>query len=238
MPALSSNADSTISLDVISSMATRLLLEDLITQFEAEAGIEVRLESTGGVDAARRIRDGERFDVAILASAAMQKLVDADCIAADSCVDLLRSTVAVAVPAGRHHPDIGTEAALRDAVLSAASIGYSTGPSGVALAALFERWGIDDKIAARIQVPPPGVPVGSLLASGGITLGFQQYSELMHVDGIDVLGPLPDSVRIETIFSGGICTHGRNPDSATHLFEYLRSGDVAECIRRYGMESA
>lgn len=226
------------AIQVISSMAPRLLLEDLLAQYRVESGMEVRLESVGGVDAARRIRDREVFDAAILASGAIQKLIDADRILADGRVDLLRSSVAVAVPADHPHPDIGTEEGLRQAVLCADSIGYSTGPSGVALAALFERWGISDEIADRIHVPPPGVPIGSLLASAQLALGFQQYSELINIDGVDVLGSLPKPVRIETVFSGGICAASRNRDAAARLLEFLASDKNTPSKRRHGMETA
>ena len=133
--------------------------DDLVVppRFDAE---RLRLESVGGVEAARRIRDGEAFDVTVLAAAAIDKLIDAECVVAGSRLDLVRSATAVAVPAGSARPDIGSEAALREAVLSAESIAYSTGPSGEALADLFERWGIAQQIAERILVPPPGVPVG------------------------------------------------------------------------------
>jgi molybdate transport system substrate-binding protein len=76
-------------------------------------------------------------------------------------------------------------------VLAATSLSYSTGPSGVQLARLFERWGIADRIRERIVQAPPGVPVGQLVADGKVALGFQQLSEMMNLPGIDVLGPLP-----------------------------------------------
>lgn len=219
-------------------MATRLLLAELLAQYQAATGTTIHLESVGGVDAARRIREGEYFDIAVLASDAIQKLVVDDLLVSGSRVDLLRSKVAVAVPSGRSHPDIGTEEALRNAVLSAVSIGYSTGPSGTALASLFERWGIAEEIAARIEVPPPGVPVGSLLAGGKLGLGFQQFSELMYIDGIDVLGPLPDPVGIETVFSGGICVCSCNRQAAARLLEFLRADENEDSRRRHGMEAA
>ena len=90
----------------------------------------------------------------------------------------------------RARPDVADEAALKRAVLAARRISYSTGPSGVHLAKLFERWGIAAEIASRLVQAPPGVPVGSLVARGDVDLGFQQLSELMHLDGIDVLGRL------------------------------------------------
>src|ERR1043166_1398832 len=126
----------------ISSMATRQVLVELASAYERRAHCTVAIESVGGGDAARRVQEGEPFGAGFLASDAVDRLVAAGRVVADSEVDLVRSPVAVAVRAGAPRPDIGTEEALRRAVLAAASIGHSTGPSGVALTRLFERWGI------------------------------------------------------------------------------------------------
>src|SRR5262245_25560537 len=124
----------------ISSMATRLLLAELASAYERKAGVRVRIESVGGVDAAKRVAAGEAFDVVFLASDAIDKLVASGHAVAGSRVDLVHSGVAVAVRQGAPELDIADEAAVRAAALAAPSLSYSTGPSGVALAKLFERW--------------------------------------------------------------------------------------------------
>jgi molybdate transport system substrate-binding protein len=181
---------------------------------------------------------GENFDVVVLAADAMAKLAAAGRVQADSQVDLVRSGVAVAVQAGAVQPDIGSEDAVRRAVLAARSISYSTGPSGVALLALFERWGITEQIKSRIVQAPPGVPVGSLVAKGDVELGFQQYSELMSLPGITVIGPLPPAIQIITTFSAGIGTGAHNAQAARALLSFMSSAQAVDTIRRNGMEPA
>jgi len=150
----------------------------------------------------------------------------------------VRSGVAVAVRAGATRPDIGSEDALRRAVVGARTLGFSTGPSGVQLARLFERWGIADEIKSRIVTAPPGVPVGSLVAKGEVELGFQQLSELMHLPGIDVLGALPQEVQIVTIFSGGVCAASSQPQAARDVLAFMASSAADDAKRRQGMEPA
>jgi len=229
-----------VHLTGISSMATRQLLAELTSSFTARSGHTVAIESVGGVDAAKRVQAGEAFDVVILASDAIDKLIVAGVVAPGSRVDLVRSGVAVAVRAGKELPDIASEAAVKRAVLAAKSISYSTGPSGVALAKLFERWGIAEEIKSRMVQAPTGVPVGTLVASGEVELGFQQLSELLHFDGITVVGPLPAAIQITTIFSAGLPVR-HNTDSARakavkSLLDYMISPEAAEAKRRQGME--
>lgn len=220
----------------ISSMATKALLAELARAYEARAGRRVAIESAGGVDAAGRVRAGEPFDLVVLARDSIDRLLAAGHLVPDSRVDLAHSPVAVAVRAGAARPDIAGEDELRRAVLTASSIGVSTGPSGVELGRLFERWGIASGLRARMVTPPPGVPVGALIARGEVELGFQQLSELAHLEGIDVLGPMPDAVRIVTTFSGAIGARAGQPSEAQALLAFLASPAAAAAKRRQGMD--
>ena len=222
----------------ISSMATRQVLADLVSAWCAAGGSGAAIESVGGVDAARRVQAGEAFDLVVLASDAIDKLVAAGHAFAGSRVDIVRSGVAVAVKAGAPRPDMATEDGVRRAVLAAPSIGYSTGPSGTALLKLFERWGIAEEVRGRTVQARPGVPVGSLVASGEVALGFQQFSELKDLAGIDVLGPLPSAIQIDTVFSGAVCTTSTSPAAVRELLAFMASPQAADTKRRHGMDPA
>jgi molybdate transport system substrate-binding protein len=219
-------------------MATRQLLSELTAAYAQQHGQAVSIESVGGVDAGRRVQAGEAFDLVVLASDAIAKLVATGHLRADSVTDLVHSGVAVAVRAGSPKPDICSEDAVRQAVLAAPTLGYSTGPSGVALAQLFERWGIADPIKSRVVTPPPGVPVGSLVARGDVALGFQQLSELIHVEGITIVGPLPPSIQISTTFTAAMTTGCTRPAEVQALLAYMASPEAADSKRRQGMEPA
>lgn len=228
----------TSTIKVISSMATRQLLADIVERFHAKyPDRSVEVESVGGVDAAKRVQADEVFDVVALSAEAIDKLLAAGKVLAPR-LDLVTSGVAVAVKAGALHPDISTEDALKQAVLAAPTLSYSTGPSGVQLAKLFERWGIADEIQPRIVQAPPGVPVGSLVAQGKVALGFQQLSEMMNLPGIDVIGPLPPAVQIITTFSAATAATCPEPQAVQDLLRFMTSEETAQLKRDNGMTPA
>ena len=226
------------SLKLLSSMATRELLNELVAEYEHSTGQPVMAEAAGGVDVAKRVRAGESVDVVVLAGTAIDSLIAAGSLLPDSRVDLVRSGVAIAVRSGAPQPDVGSEEAVKRAVSGAKTLSYSTGPSGVYLETLFERWGILQDIRGRIVVPPPGVPVGSLVANGTVELGFQQLSELLTLPGIKVIGPLPPEIQTITVFSGGVSSGCERAEAARALLSYMAAPAVAALKQRFGMEAA
>jgi molybdate transport system substrate-binding protein len=232
-------SSSTLVLRGISSMATKALLAELAQAYLAQTGVSAQIESVGGVDAAKRVQAGEAFDMVLLASDAIERLITSGHLQTGSRCDWVRSPVAVAVRAGAARPDLSNEAELRAAVLASPTISYSTGPSGVYLEKLFAGWGIAEEVKARIVVPPPGMPVGELVASGKAALGFQQLSELIALPGIDVVGTLPKDVAFITTFSSGIPgviegDAGRVAAVQSFL-QFLSSAGVEDVKRKQGM---
>jgi len=219
----------------LSSMATKHVLADLSRDYAQKTGQRVSVLSMGGVDAAERVRAGERSDFVVLAADAIARLEAEGLVVSGSRADVARSGIAVAVAAGAPAPDISSEAAVRDAVVKARAIGFSTGPSGSHLGRLFEKWGIAESVRARLKQAPPGVPVGALLARGEADLGFQQLSELIHLDGITLLGPLPASIQATTTFSGAVCAKSDRAQEAREWLAFLTSNETTACKQRHGM---
>jgi molybdate transport system substrate-binding protein len=183
-----------------------------------------------------RLARGELVDVVILAGSAIDDLIAAGKIVPGSRVDLVRSSIGMAVRRGAPRPDISTVAALKQSLLAARSVAYSASASGLYLSTeLFPALGIADhmkRTARRIE----SERVGTVVARGDAELGFQQISELLPIEGIDFVGPLPDGAQRVTVFSAGIAVAAQQPDAGRALIAFLRSEAAGSVIAKAGLE--
>ena len=123
---------------------------------------------------------------------------------------------------------------MRQVVLQAATGGYSTGPSGTSLLALFERWGILRDVQPKLRQAQAGVPVAAMVASGDAALGFQQRSEMVDASGIRVIGDLPAKSPSRPFFPGLCVRHFAQMKRAPYSPDFA-SADQDEVKRRNGM---
>ena len=137
---------------------------------------------------------------------------------------------------GAPHPDISTIEGLKKALLNANSIAVSDSASGVYIQnEMYKRLGIEDQVKGKSRMIP-AEPVGQVVARGEAEIGFQQFSELKPIKGIDILGPLPAQVQQYTVFSAGIVKGAPQPDASRALIRFLASPSAASAIRDSGME--
>ena len=221
---------------VIASAAVREAVVELIPAFEKVSGHKVTAIWAGTEAITKRISDGEVVDIGLIAAPNIDKLIAEGKLVAGSRADVAKSGIGVAMRAGLPEPDISSGEAVKNAVLAAKSVAYSSGPSGFYLADLFKKMGIADQIKDKVKQTPSGVQVGEVVARGEADLGFQQVSELLHLKGIQYLGPLPADIQQITVFSAGLHTLAPMPDAATALTKFLTAPEAAPVIRRSGME--
>ncbi len=225
-------------ISVLSSGAVREIVTELLPQFEKSSGHKAAVTWSGTATIKKQIGGGEIYDLVIVGAPVIEDFIKAGKVRPGSRVDLVRSGVGVAVKAGAPKPDIGSAAAVKNTLLAAKSVAYSTGPSGVYVQKLFEKLGIADQMKAKSKQTASGTRVGDYLVRGEAEIGFQQVAELIHKKGIDFLGPLPPEIQNITVFSSGIHAGAKQPDAAKALQAFLAAPAAAPVIKKNGMEPA
>jgi molybdate transport system substrate-binding protein len=184
-----------------------------------------------------RLQRGEPADVVIMVGYALDDLIKQGKVIPDSRVDLADSRIGMVVREGAPKPDIGSEAALKQALLHARSIAYSDSASGVYIEReLFKRLGIEEQVKTKAKMIPR-IPVASVVATGDYEVGFQQVSELLPVKGAAYVGKIPESLQSVTRFAAGIPAGAQHPKEAKALLDYLASPNVQPEVTSTGLDS-
>jgi len=143
--------------------------------------------------------------------------------------------VGVCVKAGARKPDISTVAAFKAAMLSAKSIGYSRGGSGLISAKVMEKLGIADQLKAKTKFID-GIPVAEIVAKGEVEVGLQQVNVILPVKGADYVGPLPKELQETVKFSAGVLTVSKQQDVAREFLKFVASPEAAALLKKSAME--
>lgn len=219
---------------ILSTMGLAGVLGAFGPDYQAATGVSLETEFMPTVRLLERIHAGERGDLAILTADGIDELVAAGLL--DGRTDLGRSYVGVAVKAGTPHPDITTADAFVATLLAAQSVAVSeAGASGIYMAKLLARLGIADAMRAKTTVLARGF-TAELAASGAVEIAIQQVSELMVVDGVEIVGRLPAALDPETVFSAGRFLPGV-PEAAAFIAA-LAAPALDGLYRRCGLEPA
>ena len=203
---------------VLCTNGLKTVMLDLSPDFERTIGTKVVITWGSANGLLKELETGAGGDLAILTAEAIDGLIREGKVAAGSRVDLARS----GIRKGARKPDIGTPDALKRALLAAKSVAHSrTGMSGIYFPTVLARLGIADEMKPKIVTPDPGTPVGEVVARGDAEIGVQQISELLPVDGIEIVGPLPEALQKITTFSAGVLVAAKEPDAARALVKFV-----------------
>jgi molybdate transport system substrate-binding protein len=182
-----------------------------------------------------RIKNGEQADVIVMISPALDGLVKQGLFKPAERVDIAQSGIGVGVRAGAPKPDVSSPDALKEALLSAKSIGHSEGASGVYVSTeLLKRLGIADQVASKLKLVT-GELVGQAVARGEVEIGIQQISELRAVKGVDYIGPLPGDLQKADIISAAVSQDARMPEAARAFVAFLSSPAAVQAITDGGL---
>jgi molybdate transport system substrate-binding protein len=231
----------TVEVSALSNRAFMSAMQELVPAFnETRSGFHVSATFGGPLQITQQIEDGQAADCIIGPRVNIDELVKAGKVVPGSVTDLARSNVGIAVRQGEPKPDISTPEALKRTLLAARTISLPN-PAGGALSAVhfasvLERLGIADKMKSKFRFPKAGQFAAELLVSGEADLAVQTNPELLSVAGVELLGPLPPTLRGVTIFTAAVPTAARRPEGGQALIKYIQTPAGAVVIRAKSME--
>jgi len=221
---------------VLSTHAVQDVLRELAPAFERASGTGLMIDYDPANALKRRIEEGTPFDVAIVTRPVIDELAGQGKIRRETCRDIGRSGLGVAVRKNTAKPDVTTVDAFKRALLTAKSVVRSKeGTSGLYFEALLARLGLAEAMRSKIVLGGSG-RIAELVARGEADLAVQQIPELLPVDGVEFAGPLPDELQLYTVFSAGVGAACKVKDVAEDFIDALTAPALAALFKTKGLE--
>lgn len=229
------------TLKVLTTGAFKQVVVALVPAFEARTGHKVDVQNDTAGALVKRIAAGETFDVLVLTPAALKPLATEGKVTANSVIPLAKVAIGVAVKAGAAQPAMGSTEDFKQAVLAARKVAYidpaAGGSSGIYLDGLFQRMGIAEAVRAKAVLVPGGL-VADKLVSGEADLAIHQISEILPVQGAQLVAPLPEAIQNYTTYAGAVSANSQHQQSAQAFLTTLSGTEAAQTLRTKGMTPA
>jgi molybdate transport system substrate-binding protein len=233
-----------IDIKVLSTTAMKMVFEELSPAFERATGNRLDVTLGPSLRLEKQIGDGEAADVAIVSANGARDLEAQGRLVAGSSVGIANSSIGVAVQSGAPKPDLSSVEGFKRAMLEAKSIACSKpvggGQSGVHIAKVFADLGITEQMQAKSKYGAGGAAglAGLVVLRGEADIGIQQMAELMAVDGIDMVGPLPPEIQMVTPFVAAIPTNASHAAAGRAVIAFLTTPDAKRVIKAKGLDPA
>jgi molybdate transport system substrate-binding protein len=233
-----------VEVKVLSTTAMKMVFEALSPRFASETGNRFDVHLGPSLVLEKRLAEDEPTDVAIVTASGAADLVGRGKLIPGSLVEVARSLIGVAVPKGAPRPDLSSVESFKQSLLAAKSIALSKpvggGASGAHMAKIFEQLGITAAMTAKAKYGAGGAAglAGLVVLRGEADIGIQQMAELMAVDGIDVVGPLPEGIAGATMFTAAVTANAIHPAAARAAITFLTTPAAKAVIKAKGLEPA
>lgn len=215
-------------INVMSGGAPKEALNVLIPQFERATGHHVKLTYVLISALRQRIADGETPDMVIMPTTAIEGLIKLGRLQQDGYEKFGTVRLVAIARKGAVRPDISTPDAFKDALLKARSVVYSTPtatPSGAHMAQLVTRLQLADAIEKKVHYKPALEGGVQMVSDGTAEIGIYPESEVVHVSGIDKIGPLPESLQLSLVYSGAVTSGNVSAEPAQAFIKFLASNE-------------
>ena len=223
--------------------ALKAPMETLIADFQHATGhtVEVVFDIINKI--AGRVREEQSFDLAMESPAQWEALATERKIDPAVRANIAGVKWALYVRKGAPKPNIDTADALKQALLNANSIAYSSvqGPIRAYQARVTEQLGLTQVLEPKARysrTPRPG-EVGvtfELVMNGEAELGFGTISEILARPNLEIVAPMPPELQSRITFVSVLPLNAQEPAAAKELVIFLSSPEARVVLRQSGLE--
>jgi molybdate transport system substrate-binding protein len=224
------------NINILSTHAVQEVLLELAHLFERASGFDLSIDYDPANVLKRRIENGAAFDVVIATRSVIDTLVVEGKVRRETCADIGRCGLGVAVSQAAAKPNIATVEGFKRALIEARSLVRSKeGTSGLYFETLLDRLGIAGVMHDKIMLGPSG-RIAECVARGEAEMAVQQIPELLPVKGVQYVGPLPEELQLYTVFAAGVSSAAKDRAAAKAFVDALVTPATAAVFKAKGLE--
>jgi molybdate transport system substrate-binding protein len=237
--AFAATQSSAADLRVLGAGPVEHTFKELMPAFTRATGhkAEGTFDTMGVIE--RKLKAGEKADILILTTAAMDEMTKAGSLIPGSNAEVGRGTSGLAVRAGASVPDISTPDALKRALTAASSVAYVDpavgATNGIFFARLLERLGVADEINKKAILFRRGYEVAQAIADGRAEIGNTSLTELAPHKGLTVVGPIPEPLGLVVTYVAGVSSASPNAEPARALIRFLTTPEARARFKAAGL---
>jgi len=235
--AFQSSALQAAEIVVFATIAAKSTLQELVPGFERDSNhkLMVRYATAGELKA--DIEKGATCDVALLTAAALDDLAKQGKLSAVSRVMVFRSGVGIAAKRGAPVPTIRTSEELKQALIAARSVAFSTqGATGPIMRSIFDGFGIAETMSPKITLVST-ITAAEAVALGQAELAFTQISEILDTQDAQLIAPLPADVQVYSSFAAAASVSTKEPQAVQAFLKALTTPPTRALMRSKGLET-
>jgi molybdate transport system substrate-binding protein len=178
---------------------------------------------------------GKAFDLGVVPVDVMKDASARAKFVAGPTIDIAYVGLGVAVRSGAQKPNIATADALKAALLNASSIAsIPESATGYSIARAFDRLGITEQMKAKMKAQLNPAEVVAVVANEEVELGIFLIN-VLTAPGLDVVGPFPDELQENVVFTAAIASDSKQAAAAKALIDYLKSPPAVTAIKAKAM---
>jgi molybdate transport system substrate-binding protein len=222
-------------LTFISAVAVHAEIEELLPRFKRRHGIEVDVNYDVNPAVAKRVMDGEDFDVGLTNPWYVDEMISLGRVMPDIHVPFGRVPLTIGA-AGPAPEEIGSSReAVRGLLLNADSIAYtSIGTSGKTFLRAVEMMGLQDRIHDRLHPMGAGEPPIAA-AKGQVQYAIAPLSRIIAAPGVAPIATFPPELGLDIDMSMFIHRNSRRPETALQFIQFLSDPELNAYLRSHGV---
>lgn len=223
---------------VLASNGIKAVVEDLRAQSERAIGHPLSVEYRPTANLKQEIEAGAPFDVVIVTAESVAQLSKEGKTLGGEGTPISRVGVGIGIRKGAPRPDISTPEALKRALLGTKVIAY--GPVGASypyITKMLDTLGIADTMKPKTLFFDTSDGTNGAVLQGKADFGITLVSEILPVQGLELLGPFPEAFQGYVRFTAAISANAKNHEAAQALIQFLAGPDALASIKARGMQA-